>query len=163
MSPVRLDGRGHPHPPKHTHAPPGLGYDYETALAVSPLQRLLCYARAGAVLTGLPPWAWRLGEEWLVPLAEGLGYKVRARCVRLLSKQVTPGAGALGSTPWVVRGAMQPSATRPKLTSPSQPRPHPTRVRAQATYPQYSTRAPGDSGSGAAGLLDGGKGLDEEY
>ena len=54
----------------------GLGYEYETALAVSPLQKLLTYARGEAVLTAAPAWAWRAVEDWLVPLAEGLGYKV---------------------------------------------------------------------------------------
>ncbi|GBF93193.1 hypothetical protein Rsub_05925 [Raphidocelis subcapitata] len=53
----------------------GLGHDYETALAVSPLQKVLTYHRGGAVLTGMPQWLWRLCEEWLVPLAEGFGYK----------------------------------------------------------------------------------------
>ena len=61
----------HPSPPQQT----GLGYEYETALAVSPLQRVLTYARGEAVLTGVPAWGWRLCEEWLVPFAEGLGYK----------------------------------------------------------------------------------------
>lgn len=56
---------------------PGLGHEYETVLAISPLQKLLTYARGEVVLTGLPNWAWRAVEEWLVPLAEGLGYKVR--------------------------------------------------------------------------------------
>jgi hypothetical protein len=56
---------------------PGLGHEYETALAVSPVQKLLTYARGETVLTGMPAWAWRAVEDWVVPLAEGIGYKVR--------------------------------------------------------------------------------------
>ena len=61
----------------------GLGHEYETVLAISPLQKLLTYARAEVVLTALPNWAWRAVEDWLVPLAEGLGYKVGARAPAL--------------------------------------------------------------------------------
>ncbi|KAI8470608.1 MAG: hypothetical protein J3K34DRAFT_251797 [Monoraphidium minutum] len=53
----------------------GLGHEYETVLAVSPLQKLLTYSRAEVMLTSVPPALWRAMEEWLVPLAEGLGYK----------------------------------------------------------------------------------------
>jgi hypothetical protein len=65
---------------KHARAHPlaGLGHEYDTALAVGPLQKLLTYSRGEVVLTSPPAWAWRLVEEWLVPLAEGLGYKASA-------------------------------------------------------------------------------------
>lgn len=46
-------------------------------LAISPMQKLLTYYRGEVVLTGVPAWAWKAMEDWLVPLAEGLGYKVR--------------------------------------------------------------------------------------
>jgi len=64
----------------HNSPTPGLGHDYETVLAVSPLQKLLTYYRGEAVLTSVPQWGWRLMEDWLVPLAEGLGYKARSVC-----------------------------------------------------------------------------------
>jgi hypothetical protein len=70
----------------------GLGYEYETARAVSPLQSLLTYYRCGAVLAGWPRWAWALAVEWLVPLAEGLGY--RATYPKVYSTRPLEGGGA---------------------------------------------------------------------
>eukprot|EP00877_Chromochloris_zofingiensis_P009577 jgi/Chrzof1/4873/Cz15g02130.t1 len=53
----------------------GLGYDYESVLAVSPLQQLITYYRAEVVLISMSSWAWELVGNILVPFGEGLGYK----------------------------------------------------------------------------------------
>lgn len=55
--------------------PAGLGYDYESVLAVSPLQQLITYYRAEVVLISMSSWAWELVGNILVPFGEGLGYK----------------------------------------------------------------------------------------
>lgn len=55
--------------------PPGLGYDYESPLAVSPLQRLLTLARGETVLSDMPPATWDAVTSYVLPLVEGLGYK----------------------------------------------------------------------------------------
>jgi hypothetical protein len=96
---------------------------------VSPLQKVLTYYRGGAVLTGMPQWVWRLCEEWLVPLAEGLGYKVRGRAwrqVRCAAQRPLVRAGRLP--------ALSKDHHKPPAGPPRTPHPH------QALYPEYSTR-----------------------
>ena len=125
----------------HTSQPPlppkGLGYEYETALAVSPLQKLLTYARGEAVLTAAPAWAWRAVEDWLVPLAEGLGYKVGPKTLGLIRS----GFGATGCALFAGRGTclLAGSCLAPRASARSAPVPRSPLP--QAFYPQYSTRA----------------------
>ncbi len=54
----------------------GLGFDYGSAAAVSPLQMLVSLSRGGVVAADMPPWAWSLVERVVVPFAELIGYKV---------------------------------------------------------------------------------------
>eukprot|EP00775_Hariotina_reticulata_P004076 gene4076-4323_t len=53
----------------------GLGYDYDSILAVSPLQKWLTMSRAEVVLTDIPPATWNFITSTVVPFAEKLGYK----------------------------------------------------------------------------------------
>jgi hypothetical protein len=54
----------------------GLGYDYDSPLAVSPLQKWLTMSRAEVVLTDIPPATWNFITSTVVPFAGKLGYKV---------------------------------------------------------------------------------------
>jgi hypothetical protein len=54
---------------------PGLGYDYESPLAVSPLQKWLTLGYAEAVPTDIPPATWNFIQVWLLPFAQKMGYK----------------------------------------------------------------------------------------
>lgn len=53
----------------------GLGYDYESSLAVSPVQRWLTLSTAEVVLTDIEPATWRFMQSFLIPMAAKLGYK----------------------------------------------------------------------------------------
>ena len=53
----------------------GLGHDYESVLAVSPIQKWMTLAHAEVVLSELSPAAWGLIQDLLVPMAKKLGYK----------------------------------------------------------------------------------------
>lgn len=54
---------------------PGLGYDYESPLAVSPLQKWLTLGYAEVVPTDIPPATWNFIQSWLLPFAQKIGYK----------------------------------------------------------------------------------------
>lgn len=53
----------------------GLGYDYESPLAVSPLQKWLTLGYAEVVPTDIPPATWNFIQSWLLPFAQKIGYK----------------------------------------------------------------------------------------
>jgi hypothetical protein len=52
-----------------------LGYDYESRLAVSPLQKWLTLGYAEVVPTDIPPATWNFIQSWLLPFAQKMGYK----------------------------------------------------------------------------------------
>jgi hypothetical protein len=52
-----------------------LGYDYESPLAVSPLQKWLTLGYAEVVPTDIPPATWNFIQSWLLPFAQKMGYK----------------------------------------------------------------------------------------
>jgi hypothetical protein len=54
---------------------PGLGYDYESPLAVSPLQKWLTLGYAEVVPTDIPPATWNFIQAWMLPFAQKIGYK----------------------------------------------------------------------------------------
>jgi hypothetical protein len=54
---------------------PGLGYDYESPLAVSPMQKWLTLAYAEVVPTDIPPATWNFIQGWLLPFAQKMGFK----------------------------------------------------------------------------------------
>lgn len=53
----------------------GLGHDYESVLAVSPIQRWMTWGAGEMVPSELAPVGWDLIQQWLVPVARKLGYK----------------------------------------------------------------------------------------
>lgn len=53
----------------------GLGHDYESVLAVSPIQKWMTLGAGEVVLSELAPAGWDLIQQWLVPMARKLGYK----------------------------------------------------------------------------------------
>lgn len=53
----------------------GLGYDYESVLAVSPVQKWMTLGEGEVVLSEVSPGAWNFIQSYLVPLAKKLGYK----------------------------------------------------------------------------------------
>jgi hypothetical protein len=53
----------------------GLGHDYESVLAVSPVQKWMTLGAGEMALSEIAPLGWELIQEWLVPMARKLGYK----------------------------------------------------------------------------------------
>lgn len=53
----------------------GLAHDYESVLAVSPIQKWMTLGAGEVVLSELAPAGWDLIQQWLVPMARKLGYK----------------------------------------------------------------------------------------
>lgn len=53
----------------------GLGYDYESPLAVSPIQKWLTLNTAEVVLTDIQPATWNFIQDVLVLMAKKIGYK----------------------------------------------------------------------------------------
>lgn len=53
----------------------GLGHDYESPLAVSPIQKWLTLGKAEVVLTDIQPATWNFIQDVLVPMAGKMGYK----------------------------------------------------------------------------------------
>ncbi|KAF8072688.1 protein phosphatase 2C [Scenedesmus sp. PABB004] len=53
----------------------GLGYDYESPLAVSPVQRWMTLGRAEVVLSDMPPATWEFVQGVIVPAAAKMGYR----------------------------------------------------------------------------------------
>jgi hypothetical protein len=53
----------------------GLGHDYESVLAVSPVQKWMTLGAGEMALSEIAPLGWELMQQWLVPMARKLGYK----------------------------------------------------------------------------------------